>query len=278
MRVTVPVGTERRHPAIRDERHRGGVQSRNGSVPVAVPELRQALSVSGPNEQDVACTDRHTLRLLGGLQVVAKHALSGLEPRPPSNPWHVQEDATADESFVQRLHGERRGSVRTHRTGGLEAVVERAPVADVAEGIDVTVAGVMVVLTHVVHRESQRALAVVGQHGHVMVGRLRIVGRGSGIEWAAQAEGPPVTHERRAGNDRGFAGVVKRPTLVLLTPSSPRRQRVEQLGELLPTHLRRWHPAPVHRARSLPRRSGRSASSITGQPNPQPALRPGRPV
>ena len=229
--VAVPVGTERRHPAIRDERHRGGVQSRNGSVPVRVPELRQALSVSGPNEQDVACTDRHTLRLLGGLQVVAEHILSGLEPRPLSNPRHVQEDPTADESFVQRLHGEGGGSVGPHGAGCLEAVVERASVADVAEGIDVTLAGVVVVLTHVIHLESQWVLTLVAQRGHVMIGRLRIVGRDSGIERAAQADGPTITHEGRAGNDRGFAGVVEGPTLVPLTPSSPRGQRIEQLGE-----------------------------------------------
>ena len=119
-----------------------------------------------------------------------------------------------------------------------------------------TVAGVMEVLTHVVHRESQWAFPVVGQHGHVMVGRLRIVGRGSGIERAAQAEGLPVAHQRRAGNDRGFAGVVEGPTLVPFTPSSPRGQRIEELGELDPAHLRSLFLAPVHHARSsLVRRS-----------------------
>ena len=96
-----------------------------------------------------------------------------------------------------------------------------------------------------------------------MVGRLRIVGRGSRIEWAAQAEGPPVTHECRAGDDCGCAGVVERSTLVPFTPSSPRRQRIEQLGELLPTHLRSLPPVARHRARSLPRRSARHLTAMS---------------
>ena len=75
-----------------------------------------------------------------------------------------------------------------------------------------------------------------------MVGRLWIVGRDWGIERAAQAEGPPVTPSAAPATTVASLAC-ERPTLVPFAPTSSRGKRIEQLGELLPAHLRSLPPA-----------------------------------
>ena len=123
------------------------------------------------------------------------------------------------------------------------AVEERAVELHVAEGVDVRVPVVVIVGAHVVLGESDRSRpdVHVGQHRHVMVGRLRGRDAGLGAERLAERDGDAGLDEPGRGRDAGGREVVQGPSPPVARPAAPVGDGVEELAKLPLGHVHGGH-------------------------------------
>ena len=103
-----------------------------------------------------------------------------------------------------------------------------------AERVDVTVGGVVVVGPDVVLGELQGTGfgRIVGEQRHVMVNRSRVVDPNLRVERQAERERLTASDEPRRRPHASGVQVVERSTLVVGSPAPPARDRLEQLTEL----------------------------------------------
>jgi hypothetical protein len=152
--VAVAVAAKHCNAALRDERHRSGMQARFRIRRRPWPELAEATGVTGANEEHVTLADGDALLELGGLELVAKDVLARLEPRHSPETGDIEQDASGNQAVREDLDRIGSGAFRRHGRGR-NSVVQRAVVDDVAECVDVRVAVVVVIGAHEVLREQQ---------------------------------------------------------------------------------------------------------------------------
>jgi hypothetical protein len=132
--------------------------------------------VSGADEEDVAGLDADALRPLCCVEAVGEHVLVRVEPADASDAGYVEEHPATDQAIAQQV--DRAG----HRPSGGDlcigdSSIEHAVVHDMTERVDVAVSLVVVVDADVVLGEAHAfgSDVDVGQHGHLVMGRLGVV-------------------------------------------------------------------------------------------------------
>jgi hypothetical protein len=112
--------------------------------------------------------------LLGRLEVGAEDVLARLEPLHFQETGDVEQDTPGNQTGREEVDGVGGRALGRHGRGR-GSVVERAVVDDVAEGVDVRVAVVVVVGAHEVLRELQPFDAAVTGGRHVVHRGLGVV-------------------------------------------------------------------------------------------------------
>src|SRR5262249_4875312 len=103
-------------------------------------ELEPPPVMAGAEDENVPLAEPDPLGLLDRLELRTGHGFTRLEPLDPAVPRRVQQHAPPDEPLAVRRHVERGGALRSHHLLGRPAVVDAAPVGDVAERVHVGVA------------------------------------------------------------------------------------------------------------------------------------------
>ena len=196
-------------------------------------QLGLAPRVTGADEQDVAGPHPHALVALRRLEVLAEHVLARLDPGNTAHARHVEQHAAPDQAVLEDVDRTGLGALRGDRLVRL-AVVETTVVGDVAEGVDVAVAVVVVVDADVVLGEAHgpRPDVDVGQHRHVVVGGLGHVDARLGLERLAERDRGSAANEPGGGGDPGGREMVQRASLAVVVPAAPVGDRFEELAEL----------------------------------------------
>ncbi len=106
--VVIAVAAQHGNPSLGHELQRRGVKP--GSCAGCIPRAERGSASAMPDadEQQVAVADVHLLRLLGSDEVVGRDVLAGLEPRPPGQPRHVEQDASTDDAVTGHIDGQLR--------------------------------------------------------------------------------------------------------------------------------------------------------------------------
>src|SRR6185369_12048225 len=160
--------------------------------------------VPGADQQDVTGTDLYALGRLGSEQFIREHVVAGLEPWHSPQPWHVDQDTPTDDAVPERLNISDRRTALVCRSIRC-AAEQRAPVADVTQGIEVADSIVMKVDPDEVLDEPYGSGSVIGQLCHPMLGRLWIVRARLRVEGQTQADRDSRPHQpgRRDESIRG---------------------------------------------------------------------------
>ena len=194
------------------------------------------------DEQDVADVHGHTLVALRGLEVLAENMVTRLDPANPARSRHVEQNAAAYESVLEDVDRTRLGAELGNRP--IRLAVEEEPIeGDVAEGVDVTMALVVVVDPDVVLGETQGpgSNVDVGQHRHVVVGGLRNVDPGLGLQRLTERDRDSAPNEPGSRGYPSGGEMVQRPSLPVVVPAAPVGDRVEELAELVRGHVHAGH-------------------------------------
>ena len=134
--------------------------------------------------------------------------LTRLQPASPPDSRHVKKNRPADQPVLEDVDGAYLRTLWGHRLGRLpveEVAVER----HVTQGVNMAVALVVVVDADIVLGEAHRSRSNVhiGQHGHVVIGRLGDIDLSLGDERPAECDGHSIVDQPRGGG-RALGGQV----------------------------------------------------------------------
>src|SRR5215471_7796865 len=144
-RLPVAVGQECGDPALVHPADGVDVQAGlalAGRRVVVAPraELEPAPVMAGAEDEDVTLAQPDPLGLLDRLELRTGYRLTRLEPLDPAELRHIQQHALPDQPLAVGRHVKRGGALGGHHLLRRPAVVDEAPVGDVAQRVHVGVA------------------------------------------------------------------------------------------------------------------------------------------